>query len=115
MNYYAARERADHTGWHFTVSNDGQTWPVGYCACHAPHVTKAEAEACYTKFVLDTRLVLQEPRAMQARDTVLGCRECGDLTHRGAVIDDKYIPLCEAHRTRVVVEKYWTAKPFFSS
>jgi hypothetical protein len=107
MNHYAARERKDGSGWHFTVQNDGHIWPVGYCDCHAPHQTKEEAETCYKKFLLDTRLILQEAHALRAGDTVLGCRVCGELTVGGAVIDTTFLPLCPEHRTREHVEQVW--------
>jgi hypothetical protein len=107
MNYYQARELTNKTGWHFTVHNDGKTWPVGYCVGHAPHGTKEEAEACYAKFLIDTRLRLQDERPMCKHDTVCSCKECGALTVLGAFIDDDLIPLCKEHRTREFVEKHW--------
>jgi hypothetical protein len=109
MNYYQARERRDHSGWHFTVRNNDHIYPVGYCACHAAHSTKKEAEECYAKFLLDTRLRLQEERPIKSGDTVLGCKECGNLTALGAAIDMQFIPLCVQHRTREFVEKHWRA------
>lgn len=63
MNTYQAleleTEKGSGTGkgyFHFTVTNDGFTRPVGYCAqnmndpekCH--HKTEAEAADCYRKF-----------------------------------------------------------------
>lgn len=31
MNYYGALQRKDTLRWDYTKTNDGKTWPVGYC------------------------------------------------------------------------------------
>jgi hypothetical protein len=59
VNYYDARRlrRESDTGitegWHFTCMNDGQIWPVGYCAEHYPHTTANEARECFRRYLLD--------------------------------------------------------------
>ena len=32
MNYYEPRPLQDGSGWHYTRTNDGLTFPVGYCS-----------------------------------------------------------------------------------
>lgn len=82
MNYAAARELEDKSGWHFTTMNDGVTRPAQCCCArvpataedvarldwiyhgslkvgdpilgpaHPPHATQEEAEACYRDWVV---------------------------------------------------------------
>ena len=69
------------------------------------HVTESEACRCYTEYQLDhsLRFVLVTKLPHQVRE----CKECGVATPHFAQIEDHYVPLCEQHHTRVVVEKHF--------
>lgn len=103
-------------GWHYTCLNDNQrrTWAVGYCADHGPHATKRDAEECYKKHELDKTLRFLPDVALRGGTTLEECVECGAITTGFASIGHgipKFIPLCEAHRTRPIVEKHWRFSP----
>lgn len=59
MNYDQPRQ-LESGGWHYTSQNDDRVWPVGYCADHrdAPHATEDEARACYARYLLEQRTML---------------------------------------------------------
>lgn len=103
MNYLAARRRGADGPWHFTCKNDGRVRPVGYCAQGGcDHATPEEAQACYRRYLLDNRLRLDGTTTAHQR-----CRapDCSELTDRFAEIDMQTWPLCDAHRSREVVEQ----------
>ena len=108
MNYYMARQLKVANldgGWHYTCMNDGQIWPVGYCAEHAPHATAAAAEECYRNYLLDKKLRLN----CEHPDTQKKCQVCGTWTLARAVIDCDIFELCPAHMTRDEVAKLFPA------
>lgn len=45
MNYYGPRQRKSDGKYHYTCMNDGQIWPVGFCADGCPGHDTAE-QAC---------------------------------------------------------------------
>lgn len=95
MNYYEARQTKDKAGWHFTSMNDGQIWPVGYCADHEPHATPEEARECFRKYLLDGS------RELTYADWT-GCEVCDTptkkaLSTRPPLGNDH--ALCDEHRT----------------
>lgn len=104
MNYYEARETKNHKGWHFTCMNDGVIWPVGYCKFHGPHPTREEAEECYAKYLLDTKLSFRK-----LENQMLRCRKCDEFTDGIAECDCTIIPLCEKHSNRETFEELWTS------
>ncbi len=103
VNYYDARELADHSGWRFTCQNDGRIWAVGYCADGHTHATQLEAYECYTGYLLDTRLRLDGDHP----DTQRRCAgpDCRAWTTRYGEVDMQMWDLCDEHRTREVVAK----------
>ena len=102
MNYYEAREiekNYDGTGlFHFTKMNDGQIWPVGYCAQNcAGHPTKEEADEHYHEYRLDHLLHLDGNDPSTKRQ----CEICGEWTTGYARLDQVQIfNLCDDHLTR---------------
>jgi hypothetical protein len=103
-------------GWHYTCHNDNQrrTWAVGYCAEHDPHATKREAEECYRKHELDKTLRFLPDVPLRGGTTLQECAECEAITTGFASIGHgipQFIPLCETHRTRPMVEKHWKFSP----
>jgi hypothetical protein len=107
VNYDQPRQREDGSGWHYTTFNRRiGTFPVGYCADHAPHATEGEARACYRDYELNERLSL---------DVTLGswnpCEApsgCETLTNRAAQIGGWTLwRLCDEHRTKGVVAELY--------
>lgn len=95
MNYYAARPRADGSGFHYTVRNDDRIWAVGYCAEHSPHATVEEAQECFRRYLLD------DPREESYADWA-GCVVCDAPTKEG--LRTRYplgygFAFCDEHRT----------------
>jgi hypothetical protein len=107
MNYYDAREikkDGEPSGlWHYTVTNDGYTSPVGYCAQDCPgHPTPKEASEHYRQYLLDTSTCVVTVGDYNP------CEVCGALTNKMAGVHG--IPtyrLCEEHATRdQIAERY---------
>jgi hypothetical protein len=104
VNYDQPRQLADKTGWHYTSRNDDRIMTIGYCRDHRdePHSTEDEARACYARYLLEQRTML---------DGTIGhynpCQYpggCETLTNRCVIIDG--LPrwlLCDDHRTAEVV------------
>jgi hypothetical protein len=101
MNYYEPKQREDDKKWDFACHNDNQkrTWPVGFCAAHSAeerHDTPEEAAACYQKYLIEQKLVLDA-------GTISGmqkCEVCGTMTNKVAKAGP-YVRhlLCDEHRT----------------
>lgn len=118
MNYYTAKElqRADgeHSGlFHYTCTNDGRTYPVGYCSGNCEgHPTADEAREHYKKYLLD-----QAKYDAKLSDMQRPCEVCGEWTQLCAEIafEMELHPLCDAHRNReelsklVVVGDAWSS------
>lgn len=102
MNYYQASQ-LQKGGWHFTCTNNGKTWPVGYCAQHGGHATKEEAEECYRQYLLDNHIRL---RSFELEGGQEYCAVCGKLTNLVAEVATvtQYV-LCEEHQTKENVAK----------
>lgn len=124
MNYAAARELADKSGWHFTVQNNSDVWTHQCCRDpgppatieqvekygyllgettlglpHAPHETKEEAELCFNNW-------RRKPEHIDFGAKFgdwTGCVICDSPTKEGARIHDigwpQYVALCADHRT----------------
>lgn len=106
MNYYQASQ-LQKGGWHYTCTNDGKTWPVGYCAQHSGHASKEEAQDCYRMYLLDNYLQL---RSMEIEGSQEPCRICGKMTNLVAEIATvtQYV-LCEDHQTEEDVAKLFSS------
>lgn len=131
MNYYAARQREKTKKWDYTCRNDGQIWPVGYCAgrlvdvMKVPedkrepyhedgHETAEEAQECYKRYVLDNDLRLDSKMSgQQRRCEADGCEEWtqGLATIRGG----QMFVLCDEHRNRETVEGMFSVGEIWSS
>lgn len=101
MNYYEARQTKDATGWHFTCMNDGVIWPVGYCADHDPHHSRAEAEQCFQRYLLDE---ISPVTYSHWQD----CERCGAPTKKGLATRRPHghqYALCDEHRTNEEVKE----------
>lgn len=95
MNYYAARPRADGSGFHYTVRNDDRIWAVGYCAEHPPHATAEGAQECFRRYLLDG-MDVEEYADWTA------CVVCDTPTKKGLTARPPLghgCPLCDEHRT----------------
>lgn len=108
MNYDEPRKinTGENAGkWHFTSMNDGQIWPIGYCADGCPgHDTEQEARDHQREYVLDNRV--QYDRHMAA-DSQKKCEECGEWTDGLVVVDGWHDHvLCPPHQTREIVAKH---------
>jgi len=124
MNYYMARQRKDSLRWDFTCKNDGRIFPVGYCAggqvwCQAKgehadkyhdggHATAEEAAECYRQYQLDNHLRFD---AGEGARVLRVCEhpDCEEFTGGTASVQYKVLNLCDAHRTREVVEQLYEA------
>lgn len=113
MNYYGARQRKDDGRWNYTCTNDGMTWPVGYCREDGGHETEREACECYKRHLLDNRLTLDGHADDQQRRCVV--TGCGQWTSEYANVDHRAFFLCDEHRTREVVEGLFTVDKSCSS
>jgi hypothetical protein len=100
MNYYEARQLKDKSGWHFTCMNDGEIWPVGYCADNEAHATREEAEECFRRYLLDGQ-------REESYGDWTGCEICGEPTKQGltarAPLGNGF-PLCDKHRNPETLE-----------
>jgi hypothetical protein len=100
MNYYDARERADHSGWHYTVMRNGVVRPAGACADHPPHATEDEARDCFRAWLLEGA------RFDGTSSDWTGCKICDAPTKRYAETRPPLgnaFPLCDEHRTPEVL------------
>lgn len=70
------------------------------------HASAEEAQACYRKYLLDTRLQFTKelPTPAAEPDTQHKCVHCGVWTTGAAFIDMQSWSLCPEHQTRAVVE-----------
>ena len=112
MNYYAPRQKQIDKLWHYTCMNDGQIWPVGYCAdsCSG-HVTEKEAREHYKRYLLEKRIEFSKHENQQRR-----CKECNVYTEGYVSIDGwPKFDLCEQHQTKEIVEKFLTVGTSMSS
>lgn len=116
--YYRPMEwREESTGerlgiWHYTVTQDGETRPIGYCAlgCEG-HETAEEAIEHYRQWLLD-KTAQYTGFSSQPRD----CAECGSPTHLFAfTVQDGYpgnqVPLCIHHCNRAFYEQHLKLLP----
>jgi hypothetical protein len=105
MNYDQPRELADESGWHYTRMNDGEVRALGYCRDHLdqPHATEDEARACYTRWLLETRLFLDGRGDPDVRRRC-EWEGCETFTDRIAQVNPADMSamyfLCDDHRTR---------------
>lgn len=107
MNYYQPRQvdpeadREDAGKWRYTCMNDGQVWPVGYCAGACPgHDTPEGAYEHQTEYVLDNAHFDGEWKDVQHRCEAEGC---GAWTTRFASLGPGQMQthdLCDEHRNR---------------
>lgn len=120
MNYYEPRQvspnanRPDAGKWRYTCMNDGQIWPVGYCAQDCPgHDTPEEARAHQTEYLMNERVDLDG----RWRDAQHKCEQCDAWTDRYANVDNgATFNLCDTHRTReTVAALYGSAGDVISS
>lgn len=113
MNYYKASQRKDTKRWDYTCTNDNRTWPIGYCREDGGHETEQEARDCYKRYLLDNRLRLDgDLEHTQKKCEFAGC-DC--WTSRYAEVDMRMFSLCDEHRTREVVEKFFSVGESISS
>lgn len=79
MNYYDALQRSGDGRWDYTKTNDGRTWPVGYCAakigCECATVENGftadpGCERCHGSGWVDN------PEHCGGHDTAQKAREC---------------------------------------
>lgn len=136
MNYHQPRQIQDGPlagKWHYTVMNDGQIWPEGYCSkfrecpdCHGGSVFASDpalaCSTCSNAGVIevepcpghDTKQGAYEHQTQYLLDNKLRldgqyanaqyhCEICQAWTDRFAEIDDRPYTLCDEHRTREVV------------
>lgn len=108
MNYYQALEIKGKDGkgtgkYHFTRTNDGITFPVGYCADGCPgHDTPDEAADHYHQYLLDNA------RYDIGVHNYSPCEICGELTNKVATLGPGHMEvhnLCDKHRNREGLEK----------
>ena len=83
MNYYEARKIKDKDGkptgkWHYTCMNDGQIWPVGYCAqgCTGHDTPEEAAEHC-RQYVIDNASYPPDSGAKMPKDVKYRCKVTG--------------------------------------
>jgi hypothetical protein len=79
--------------------NDGRIWPEGYCADHAAHETREEAEECFRRYLLDD---ISEEEYGNWGD----CDVCGAATKKGLAARPPHGAghrLCDEHRTPEVL------------
>jgi hypothetical protein len=107
MNYLQARRLASGPlkgKWHFTVRNDDQIWPIGYCRHECPgHDTSVEAEKHYYDYQIDTavfrRFTLDERLKEECEFP-----ECNNFTQMvaqlGGGFEGRHITLCNRHQNR---------------
>lgn len=109
MNYYQAREiqkDGEPTGlFHFTKMNDGQIWPVGYCAKDCPgHEDPAEAAAHYHEYLLDNKISFGDDP-----DTGKRCAVCDRWTTGYGFLNGlRMFHLCPTHQTRAAIASLTT-------
>ena len=107
MRSYAARQNKTGGLWYFTYIDSemgSMVYNAGYCQHDKGHKTKAEAEACYRKFLLDERTVFIQV-IDQKRHFPCEIAGCEENTQGGAFIDREFtIPLCKEHRAREHVD-----------
>lgn len=133
MNYFRPLKRAGDERWDFTVTNDGITHPVGYCAGWQ-EPAKTEQNAHIYPYLVDHAKKMQEHKhkfhtdghetfeeavecyRQYQLDTTLRldgedpesqqkCEECGTWTQGRAIVAHQSMVLCDEHRTREVVER----------
>lgn len=106
MNMYEALQMRDAEGnsglWHYTVTNDDRTLPVGYCAQNCPgHATPDEAREHYRLYLLDHATYDGFLNDEQRR-----CERCGKWTQHYASIPinmERHI-LCDEHCNRETLD-----------
>ena len=128
MNYYAARQRSDGSGWAFTYANDGivrtysscLTWPEGEPTSvddkkplgdpHA-HATAEEAERCFYAYELAHLRELRTTSARRCRGPhAEGEAPWTDRALEGRLLMD-IVYLCDEHRTADVYEQIQPFRP----
>lgn len=113
MNYYEPcqvapnSDRPDAGKWRYTCMNDGEIWPVGYCAQDCPgHDDKTAAYEHQTQYLLDQRLNLDlryVDEKHQCQATLARGDRCQEWTDAFAEINNGItFNLCDVHRTREV-------------
>jgi len=115
VNYYCARQHATNGKWDYTCRNDGRIWPVGYCAEHrGTHDTAEEAQECYKRYMLDTRLRFDvRLKGHKRQCEAEGCEEWTQgLASLGGL--DAFV-LCDEHRDREHVEALYSVGESWSS
>lgn len=135
MNYYAARQRQSDQRWDYTIRNNTNISPIGYCEPYrwigeffdkfgltnhymidvirsyehkhhnCGHNTKKEAEECYREYLLDQHLQLNKNYV----DTQHKCVVCCQWTSLYAEIDMSSWNLCLGHNNRTEVEKLFSS------
>lgn len=109
MNYYRPLELKDTEGkatglWHYTVTNDGRSHAVGYCAADCSgHATPDEAREHYKEYLVNECTRYDG----KLSDMQKHCEVCGEWTQRIAEIpiEMSVYPLCDLHCNREEVSK----------
>jgi hypothetical protein len=106
VNYDQPRQ-LESGGWHYTTANRRVgTYPVGYCADHAPHETEDDARRCYRDYELNERLRLDGGESGSWHR----CQhpQCETLTNKIVQLGEWQIwLLCDEHRTKESVAELY--------
>lgn len=124
MNRYSAKKRKSDGLYDYVMTQDGKTYPVGYChewkelvpgvlseeVCRdyneehgklkhkyhsSGHQTEEEARNCYKEYLLDNSF-----QRLDQRDSQYKCQECGKFTQNLVLVgvDVKFMfHLCDIH------------------
>jgi hypothetical protein len=136
MNYYGARQRQKDKRWDFTIMNNGHVSPTGYCHAWSEwpddlksmasleyrqyvtdkdkyhgegHENKEDAERCYYRYVLDTKL--RPAKCPDDEQHKCEIPDCGKWTQAGLQADSAPTWLCEAHGSRADYERLHPFEP----
>lgn len=142
MNHYSAKKRKSDSLYDYVLTEDGKTYPVGYChewkeltpgvlseeVCKdynedygkfkhkyhtSGHKTEKEACNCYKEYLLDSSF-----QKLDQRDGQYKCQECGKFTQNLILvgIDTKFaFHLCEEHAKPRFAAKYFEISSIASS
>jgi hypothetical protein len=135
VNHFVARQRRDGR-WDYTCNG----YPTGYCTAYREleesmkswftekqieelrvaepkhhdcgHPTKAEAEECYKRYILDQRLHLDSKDSSSQHK----CQVCGEWTQNFATVGGwSMFILCDAHNNRAEIEKLYNVTESWES
>jgi hypothetical protein len=114
MNYLEPRQKKSDMLWHYTNMNDGFVYPVGNCANDCPgHITKDGAYEHQRQYELDHARF----DAGTWSGAMYECQAegCGAYSNRFARVGGRELTLCDEHRNRETVEKFFTVGDQISS